>query len=515
MKKVKIILTAGLLLVRWFFAFSQSQSYDVNWLIGYSTNIFKEKPFQGLSIIQFTNDGILNNLLKENTKLDLDYSFDYSCMSDYSGNFMMYTNGCKILNANCELMLNGDSINPGHLWDSYEGEYYPVQNGTLFLPHPTDTGLYYLLHKGTSIVKVGIGGYYLPDVLYYSTIDRRLDVGLGAVTQKNEVLIRDSLNESQMAACRHANGRDWWIPIRHAGQNLYYFLLLDPSGIRVHHTQRIGPNGPGTEEVYNGNARFSPQGDRYSSCLRKDQLLLMDFDRCNGEFSNPVQLVAADSLETAVSCCFSPNGRFLYFNDILNLWQFDLQSNKIQASKILIAVWDTFYYRNIFPTAFFQMRLAPDNKIYMSCFGGTSVHLHRINAPNQKGSNCNFILRNIELINKHSGILPYFPNFKLGPVIGSSCDSLYKVSIEDDIRIGPNPVQDELTIYFLRDFTFTLALQFELYSTDGKLILNKPLINTFRNHPIDLRGVPEGVYVYRLSFEEGSIFKSGKVVVLH
>ena len=139
----------------------------------------------------------------------------------------------------------------------------------------------------------------------------------------------------------------------------------------------------------------------------------------------------------------------------------------------------------------------------------------QINNPDFKGKDCNFIQRDVELINKHFGILPYFPNFKLGPVIGSSCDSLYKVSIEDDIRIGPNPVQDELTIYFLRDFAFTLALQFELYSTDGKLILNKPLTSTSRNHPVDLRGIPEGVYVYRLSFEEGSIFKSGKVVVLH
>ncbi|MFN8332588.1 MAG: hypothetical protein U0T81_15460 [Saprospiraceae bacterium] len=515
MKKFKILLTTGLFLIQWFFALSQSQYYDINWLLGYSTNIYKEVPFQGLSILQFQKYKNVNYTLVKNTNISLLYGFDYSCMSDYSGNFLMYTNGCKILNANCELMLNGDSINPGHLWESYDGEYYPLQNGTLFLPHPADTNLYYLLHKGTSIVKVGNGGYLLPDVIYYSLIDRRLDGGLGAVTQKNEVLIRDSLNESQMAACRHANGRDWWIPIRHAGQNLYYFLLLDSSGIRVHHTQRIGPNGPGTEEVYNGNACFNPQGDRYASCLRKDQLLLMDFDRCNGEFSNPVQLVAADSLETDVSCCFSPNGRFLYFNDILNLWQFDLQSNNIQNSQALIAVWDNFVYRDKFPTTFFQTRLAPDGKVYMSMYGGSNIFLHRINNPDFKGKDCNFIQRDVELINKHFGILPYFPNFKLGPVIGSSCDSLYKVSIEDDIRIGPNPVQDELTIYFLRDFTFTLALQFELYSTDGKLILNKPLINTFRNHPIDLRGVPEGVYVYRLSFEEGSIFKSGKVVVLH
>ena len=216
------------------------------------------------------------------------------------------------------------SINPGHLWDSYEGEYYPVQNGTLFLPHPTDTGLYYLLHKGTSIVKVGIGGYYLPDVLYYSTIDPSVGCWLGASTKKRGVNVR-LLNESQMVACRHANGRNWWIL---SVTQVRTSIIFTAGSFRYSQKQRIGPNGPGTKKC----TMAMPASARreivmFFFRLRKDQLLLMDFDRCNG--SSPIRFnwLLRDSLRPP-SCCFSPNGRFLYFNDILNLWQFDLQSSK-------------------------------------------------------------------------------------------------------------------------------------------------------------------------------------------
>jgi hypothetical protein len=37
-----------------------------------------------------------------------------------------------------------------------------------------------------------------------------LDNGLGAVVSKNNILFSDSLTMN-LFACRHANGRDWWL----------------------------------------------------------------------------------------------------------------------------------------------------------------------------------------------------------------------------------------------------------------------------------------------------------------
>ncbi len=489
-----------------------SQNYDRQWLIGYDGYHLIDDIYFGFSSMDFSNKKLdLKFLFKGNDNI---YgSLTYLNICDSQGNLALYYNGCAVYNKDFEVMPNGDTLNPGVIWDGFEGAYYPSQNSALVLPDLNDSNKYILVHKGLEEGGTRFFAYNFANILYYSIIDLSLDDGRGAVIKKNQVVQLDTLNESQTAACRHANGRDWWIPIRHGMRNTYYWYLLDPGGIRLHHTQSIGLDGPGLDETYSGNACFSPDGTKFASCLRSDFVQLFDFDRCTGLFSNPIHLTQ-DSVDYAVSVCFSPNSRFLYFNDIFRLWQYDIQSQDIKQSEELIAVWDTFVFRDIFPTLFFQTRLAPDNKIYMCMFGGTNVFLHRINYPNRKGKDCQFIQRDIRLPNRHSGTLPYFPNFKLGPVIGSICDSIYQVKIKEDLFIGPNPVKDELKIEFRKDYSFNIPMQFELYSTDGKLILNQSLHSITNQYRISLTGIPHGLYIFRLMSDTKEWTKTGKIIII-
>ncbi len=59
-----------------------------------------------------------------------------------------------------------------------------------------------------------------------------LNGGLGGVPlgQKNQIAINDTLMPG-MAACKHANGRDWWIIAFKDNSDIVYKFLLSPTGI--------------------------------------------------------------------------------------------------------------------------------------------------------------------------------------------------------------------------------------------------------------------------------------------
>ena len=72
------------------------------------------------------------------------------------------------------------------------------------------------------------------------------------------------------------------------------------------------------------------------------------------------------------------------------------------------------------PPGFLDMLLAPDGKIYVFDF---LKEIHVIHRPNEKGDACGFEQHAIVLPEYAAG-LPYYPNYRLGPLDGSPCDTL-------------------------------------------------------------------------------------------
>jgi PKD domain/Secretion system C-terminal sorting domain len=70
---------------------------------------------------------------------------------------------------------------------------------------------------------------------------------------------------------------------------------------------------------------------------------------------------------------------------------------------------------------FLFMQLAPDGKIYGP--GGNTLHMHRMEYPDEKGKECTMSQHVIPTVN-NSCTVPNFPYFRLGPEDGSSCDTL-------------------------------------------------------------------------------------------
>ncbi len=77
--------------------------------------------------------------------------------------------------------------------------------------------------------------------LNLSEIDMDGDNGLGEMmlNKKNLLIVEDTLIQGRITACKHANGRDWWIVAHRYHSDLYYKILLSPESIEVTH-QNIG-----------------------------------------------------------------------------------------------------------------------------------------------------------------------------------------------------------------------------------------------------------------------------------
>src|SRR6476620_2713060 len=79
-----------------------------------------------------------------------------------------------------------------------------------------------------------------PLELRYSIVDMSLDTGLGGISDKKIVVLQDTLVWGFLTACKHANGRDWWVIAHQYYSNRYYKLLITPVGIEGPFIQDIG-----------------------------------------------------------------------------------------------------------------------------------------------------------------------------------------------------------------------------------------------------------------------------------
>ncbi|MFM9946948.1 MAG: PKD domain-containing protein [Saprospiraceae bacterium] len=414
---MKSLVTLTFICSLFYFSLS-AQKHDNIWLFGYNASV-PNAPGYGGTVIDFSL--VTPDIYHEPRDMDL---FDTNTsVCDAEGNLLFYSNGIYIANGIHEPMINGLGINPGVYADNNPRGYL-LSQGVLSLPHPDpdSTHLYYLVHSNMEYPTDELILY--ASKLYYSKIDMSLENGLGAVTEKNQVIIDDTMEPGKVTACKHANGRDWWLFMRRYGSNEYHTILLNPSGFENKGIQTIGDSiiSPSL-----GQNIFSPDGSKFVelSMYSIDEgnfLNIYDFDRCTGELSNPVHIAYADSAWSG-GAAISPNSRFLYISSFVKVYQYDLWATDIEASKDTVAVWDGFFVPPIFATTFFLAQLAPDGKIYINANNGVP-YLHVINNPDLPGDSCDVCQHCVQLPTYNAFSMPNFPNYRLGALEGSPCDTL-------------------------------------------------------------------------------------------
>lgn len=469
-----------------------SQGRNNFWMSGYNDS--GTGALFGTTNINFNFPGPL--IYKQNRPLNFFQTF--SSMSDTSGNLLFYTNGIYIFNRNDDTLYKGTNFNTGALTNAYKNDGLPITQGTLIIPVPNSNTQYYIFSLSAKPVTNSVQ----PIRLACSLLNMNLDGGLGGLVWKNRTIISDTLSLGLLTACKHGNGRDWWVSISQYHTGCIYQLLVTPSGISLPILQCIGQ--PTGDFDGNGQAVYSPDGTKFAIYDTYNYLQIFDFDRCTGLYSNPLFMQINDSA-TGGGAAFSPNSRYLYVSSKNYVYQFDMHASNILNSKITVAVFDGFCDSvPPFYTYFYLAQLAPDNKIYINTLNG-SHFLHVINYPDSAGVLCDIQQHSITLSTYNRFTIPNFPNYFLSSWQGSICDSL-QVGIEQyshsksEIIIYPNPVKDKLLI----KSALARENNFYLLNSFGQILSHLKSEKTISE--IDLTKFSNGIYFL--------ICKNDKTVVI-
>jgi WD40 repeat protein len=501
MQKIICVAASMLLLVY----FGQGQNRENIWMLG--GNYYQPQYYCGLNFTLGQPDTF-------RIHREMPFFITNASICDTAGNLLFYTNGQWIAHRNHDSVQNCKSFNPGYSSDVYyvfdsmsTGLGFP--QGAIVLPHPKHSNLYEIVYITSELINYDNEIITQPIHLSRSTIDMNLDSGLGGVSVKNSYLIEDTITQGRITACKHGNGRDGWIVSHEFNTANYYQFLLTSDSITELVKQSIG------QVILNdiaGQSCFSPDGSKYATISPLDgKLDIFDFDRCTGTFSNPVSTtMLLSKTPWWMGCAFSPDSRFLYVNSLFEIYQFDMQAADILLSRTLVAEWDTF--SSPFYTWFFLPQLAPDNKIYIVTWGSDSV-LHVIDQPDEQGVACNVLQNQVKLPVDNSTI-PNFPNYDLGALPGSPCDTLTAISTSESqtsaFSVQPNPASDWVNIVYR---TSEDAV-FELYDLYGHQVADVQLYHYFKNRLLSVRNLPQGVYAFTI--KQGSVMlKNGKVAVQH
>ncbi len=464
----------------------------------------------GVNILNF-NNGELNI---KRVFQDTDFDFANASMSNAGGKMLFTSNGCSVFQADGEVMENGTGINPGVAYSTgfCPQQGYPMVKGMLVLPFPGSDSLYCLFHKAVVLGDASPFSVY-NGIVYSTVVDMSANNGLGAVVEKNNIVLEDTLL-NDMHAVRHANGIDWWVISSSSNKNTYFTMLFTADGVSGVFEQEIGPS---SVHGINGMSVFSPDGNRFARYDRGLQVMVFDFDRETGQLSNLTNMIA-DTVSNASggTIAFSPSSRFLYVASNNELYQFDLEAAEIQSSRVLLDVYDGYKYLDIFPASFGFMQLAPNCRIYMSTRSATPFY-HVINYPDRKGHECGFVQRGQPLIATNIGSIPNNPNYNLGtgfPV----CDSTIQLVVSSvpvlpprqEVLVYPNPASSYIIVEMPQPLTANS--EWSLYNAVGQRVVSKVLERGFTMVQVWLPDVAPGLYFWEVT-GEGGRFGSGKLVV--
>ncbi|MEZ4978931.1 MAG: T9SS type A sorting domain-containing protein [Chitinophagales bacterium] len=464
-----------------------SQKEDYTWLLGSGT----------LNQLNFTETGYSLSTLNPDSSLRIHIT--NASLSDSSGNLLLFTGGASIYDNLGNIIENGDSINPGYIRDSWQATpgAYPHPSGAFFLKSLYSEKSYLLFHyRGDTITALDQNITYSYGTDVFLSLISQNSLGEFYVDSKNTSILQDTLDRGGISACRHGNGRDWWIMASEGGSNCYYTLLYSPDTIVQIHKQCLGIK---SEYYDSGQSLFSPDGSLFIRGSIVDGVEIFDFDRCSGLLSNPRQIPLSEfgvnfTNEYSGSVSIAPNNRFLYVATGGRLFQYDLNIEDIILSKQLIHNRDT---ATTLDRLFLSMQLAPTGEIIVG--GGSWINeIHIIHNPNEYGVSCDFEVK-IPIPRDGSDGLPNFPNYRLGALTGSACDTLgvgiKELSTKIEILLNPNPANTYVEIdYGFFPWQSKSEAVLQIHNLLGEKVFSMSLPHYSGKQIIDISKFAAGVY---------------------
>lgn len=475
--------------------------YDYNWIWA---NNWSSEPGIECTMLSFNNKA---EVTKFSSILQM-FSANVT-MSNSEGNLGFYSNGCVIVNANHHIMKNGDGINAGEEADISCFGAAPHYDGNMIaIPLTKEKFAMFqgFLDNGGTITK-----------LKYSIVSLNSNPELSEVLEKNNWLIKDSLNYNAITAIKHQNGIDWWLLKGGYYKNNYYTAYIENDSI-YSPVKRTIPNIP-HERRHNGYTAVSPDGETvvfFDSQPEPNDLEIYDFNRETGELTlTEVFDVCCDSTGYG-GVAISANNRYLYVVSPLFIKQYDLWASNIKGTEHLVA--DADYFKQTFVgVAFADAQLGPDCRIYINS-PGSSYYITVIMEPDLPGPACDVRPHYLSLLgNFHGGTLPHFPFYRLGTGY-SVCDpsivltgvyNKYK-NTEDVFHVWPQVVRDRFYYNMTKEIIGTSLLT--IIDLSGKVLQQQKIQSTSGEVELKLSEFSQGMYVVCLRTQKGEVYHNRMII---
>lgn len=526
-----------------------AQKYDNNWIIGEGYEYKLPFYFTMARQWKFSDVGLV---LTQRDSLPIEARY-LQTLSDKQGKIQFYTNGNSIFSAIDDItMENCKNLNQGSYWEVEPGPEWPSSqplHSFNAVPDKYEENTYYLLHSFGQI-KFELG-YYLINhgyskKLQITKVDMSKNGGKGRVIYNGKVIDNTYCNWN-IQCCQHGNGKDWWIALKNLDANLYTMLLLRRDSI-IAKVENPVPEykykGYDKYEEFAGEQcmpEFSPDGSMMIDKYGDRAVRLFDFDRCSGLLTlrdtmfvqpdtfhythngSPIEIERAYTINNVVRpFCFSPDSKLLYRFSFSGIEQYELNAKPLSSSKVQISgpipeydpLKGTALPLNESRSGEWACN-GPDGKIY----GFYIFENHVINKPNVKGLGCDLCAQYKCLGQVMYGFAPWYPNYRMGALKGSACDTIVSsVSATDvknySIKAYPNPSRGDIQVEIsMPEYGNDAKAVLVITDMQGREIYKESYEPYSYIKTIDKGTLATGTYLATLMVR-GNAMKSVKLVVL-
>ncbi len=468
-------------------------------------------PLQG-SIYYFNEDSVQQII--DPACMPLGTFFSKACFADRNtGEFLFACNGWRLINGNGQILSHklwfDNMPHPGGTGGDTTN--VSVMAGPLFLPHPGDSTKAYLFYGQMILYNVQNFTFRADKYFTYAL----LDIPTKSLISKNHVLLTDTSSMGDMQACRHANGRDWWIIKPDIWENKYFIGLLTPQGLTMNPITLA--NVPSALRT-NTSSKFNIQGSKYIHFTGAPGKTIheFDFDRCTGTLSNFVLHDISDSLSIINNSLgrisISPDGSKFYImrsNTVAfdsmdqGLFQVDLATDSMKLiSRYGYCPQMTPNGKNIYFAD--DSLLAPNQWLTR-----TSV----ITNPNASFNELNILKFHYTHPNSTFGAAPNnFAYMRLGADTLSICDSLSVITKrngkqnQNSLVVFPNPATHYLQIEVQEQGT----TQYKIINYFGQVL--QLWQNNQITQKIELSNLNNGFYLLQATNNQGIVEQTKFVI---
>ncbi|MBP6455296.1 MAG: gliding motility-associated C-terminal domain-containing protein [Chitinophagaceae bacterium] len=376
------------------------------------------------------------------------YSAGSSSIADKNGRLLLASSNYTLADRNGDSILNGGGLNFGLDMDKMgykDMGWSKWPQSSIILPKG-DNGQYYVFTTTMSDSAFdewqNFPALFRFDRLTYHIVDMNANGGKGEVIEKNKMLMKDMpIASNRMTAVKHANGRDWWLVKPHQKEHIFYTFLVTEQGISAPLVQSFNFPPLGTFGGTRGQSCFNRKGDMYAYGTEGDnKVYVFNFDRCNGTFSPyHVYPIAKDSVAQGYRAirgvCFSPNDKLLYASSPYQIYQIDIADTSEQS----IIYGHHYVFDSVYFPFYNNLYLSADDRIYVGTLHCVLASMSYFNTPNERGLASGYCTRCLVTPYANACSLPNIPNYHLGALVGSACDSIRPpIPIPEEVIIVPN-----------------------------------------------------------------------------